>query len=158
MDESTDNRIQMFELSHATARVLIASYFLAKAFGVILVPNGMEAFLSLSYVPEYLFWPNTAFLTVASLAILTGFQTRVAAALLALYMFWSSFILNYVPNNPIALGAFWGDLTIVGGLLMLFSYGRGRFALDNLLADQPAEEPVSILDQRIENIAIKPAE
>ncbi len=54
-----------------------------------------------------------------------GFQTLTAAALLALYLFWSSFILNYSHGDPYAIGAFWRDLAMIGGLLMLFSHGPG---------------------------------
>ncbi len=120
--------------AHTAARVIIASYFLAKGVGVIADPSGMTGFLALNEVPDYLRWPNQAFEVVAALAIMLGFQTRMAAALLAVYLFWSSFILNYIPGDPVALGAFWRDLALIGGLLLLFSHGRGSFALDNMLA------------------------
>ncbi|MFQ5439481.1 MAG: DoxX family protein [Paracoccaceae bacterium] len=124
---------RMHEVAHAAARVLISSFFLARGFGLIIDPTGMGQFLADNNVPDYLTWPNAGFAILASAAILVGFQTRTAAALLALYVFWSSFILNYRPDNPIALGFFWRDLAMIGGLTMLFSYGRGCFALDNLL-------------------------
>jgi|GEM_PF-1653704 len=130
------NQRQMQEIAHATARVLIASYFVASAAGLIVDPNSMGQFLSLSAVPDYLRWPNAGFQLVAALAIMFGFQTRLASALLALYIFWSSFILNYVPTDPVALGAFWRDLAMIGGLLLLFSHGRGRYAVDNYLLRQ----------------------
>lgn len=123
---------KMQALGHAAARVLIASYFVARAIGLIIDPGSMGQFLAVSDVPDYLLWPNAGFELIAALAIMLGFQTRMAAALLALYVFWSSFILNYVPGDPISIGAFWRDLAMIGGLLMLCSHGRGRFALDNL--------------------------
>lgn len=124
---------RMQQIAHATARVLISSYFVASAAGLIVDPNSMGQFLTLSEVPEYLLWPNAGFQFMAALAILVGFQTRMASALLALYLFWSSFILNYTPGDPVAIGAFWRDLAMIGGLLMLCSHGRGRYELDNLL-------------------------
>lgn len=130
---------RMHEFAYATARVLIASYFLAQGLGLIIDPNSMGQFMAISSVPDYLRWPNTGFELLASLAILVGFQTRMAAALLALYLFWSSFILNYIPGNPVAIGAFWRDLAIIGGLLMIFSHGRGCYALDNLLQKDDEE-------------------
>jgi len=123
----------MQEFAHAIARVLIASYFLAKAIGLIFDPTGMAQFLSVSNVPDYLRWPNAGFEAMAAIAIMIGFQTRMAAALLALYVFWTSFILNYVPGDDYLLGAFWRDLAMIGGLLLLFSHGRGRYAVDNHL-------------------------
>ncbi len=146
---------QMQEFAHATARVLIASYFIAAGGGVIVDPNSMGRFLSLSAVPGYLIWPNAAFQIVAALAILVGFQTRLASALLALYLFWSSFILNYVPGDPLALGAFWRDLAMIGGLLMLFSHGRGCYALDNFLLKQT--EKHRLAERAASEIAIQTA-
>lgn len=131
MKDISSNHMQ--EFAHAIARVLIASYFLAKAIGLIFDPTGMAQFLSVSNVPDYLRWPNAGFEAMAAIAIMIGFQTRMAAALLALYVFWTSFILNYVPGDDYLLGAFWRDLAMIGGLLLLFSHGRGRYAVDNHL-------------------------
>lgn len=119
-------------LAHALARVLIASYFMSRAAGLIIDPASMNQFLAVSDVPDYLRWPNAGFEFLAAFAIMIGFQTRTAAALLALYVFWSSFILNYTPGNAYAIGAFWRDLAMIGGLLLLFSHGRGCLAVDNL--------------------------
>lgn len=124
------------EIAHATARVLIASYFIAKAAGLIIDLSSMEQFLAISEVPDYLRWPNAGFELIAAAAIMIGYQTRMASALLALYLFWSSFILNYSPGDPIAIGAFWRDLAMIGGLLMLCSHGRGRYALDTMLENR----------------------
>lgn len=137
---------RMHEFAHATARVLIASYFMAKAGGLIIDPTGMEQFLAVSNVPDYLMWPNAGFELMAAFAIMVGFQTRTAAALLALYLFWSSFILNYQPGDPYAIGAFWRDLAMIGGLLLLFSHGRGRYALDNYL-HRKLGDPNEVEDQ-----------
>jgi len=142
------NKANVQEFAHATARVLIASYFMAKALGLIIDPTGMEHILAISHVPDYFRWPNTGFEFLAALAIMVGFQTRTAASLLALYLFWSSFILHYTPSDPIAIGIFWRDLAMIGGLLLLFSHGRGKYALDNWFLkthapemDEPALSP-----------------
>jgi len=121
------------EMAHAIARVLIASYFLANSLGLISDPNSMTHFLSNSSIPDFLRWPSVAFECLAALAIMIGFQTRQTSVMLALYVFWSSFILNYTPGDPVAIGAFWRDLASIGGLLLLYSHGRGRYALDNYL-------------------------
>ncbi len=142
------------EVAHALARVLIASYFMAKAIGLIIDPSSMAQFLSLSNVPDYLRWPNAGFELLAALAIMVGFQTRMAAALLALYLFWSSFILNYTPGDPYAIGAFWRDLAMIGGLLMLFSHGRGRYAVDNLF-NRPAKRTKG--DRKIDEAVVQPS-
>ena len=148
---------KMQEFAHATARVLISSYFMAKAIGLIIDPAGMEQFLAVSAVPDYLKWPNAGFELLAALAIMVGFQTRTAAALLALYLFWSSFILNYQPGDPYAIGAFWRDLAMIGGLLMLFSHGRGAYALDNFFQRRiDAKEAREEAEEVSEEVAPEP--
>ncbi len=148
MTQISNRQRKMHEVAHAAARVIIASYFAAKALGLIIDPAGMQQFLIATDVPEYLRWPNAAFEFMAALAIMFGFQTRMASALLALYVFWSSFILNYVPGDPVALGMFWRDLALIGGLLLLFSHGRGRYALDNFLEVRDEAEVMSARQSR----------
>ncbi|MDA0222157.1 MAG: DoxX family protein [Rhodobacterales bacterium] len=78
-------------------------------------------------------WPSIAFECLAAISILIGFQARQTSVMLALYIFWSSFILNYTPGDPVAISAFWRDLASIGGLVLLYSNGRGRYALDSYL-------------------------
>lgn len=123
-------RIQ--HLAHLVARLVIASFFIAKPVGFILDPNSLEAvFARLPLLPDYFTWPNQMFQFVAAMFILLGFQTRLAAALLAIHVFWSSFILNYAPGDPVAIAFFWKDLALMSGLMLVFSHGRGGYALDN---------------------------
>ena len=158
-----EGRDHMSEIAHAVARVLIASYFLALTLNLVVDPSGMGQFLANAAMPDYMRWPNTGFEFLAALAILVGFQTRTASALLALYVFWSSFILNYRPGDEVAMGAFWRDLAMIGGLLMLFSHGRGRYAIDNLFArspqaDKPAKAPRERQPREIEEVILTAAQ
>jgi len=158
-----EGRDRMCEIAHAVARILIASYFLALAGNLVSDPTGMGQFLANAAMPDYMRWPNTGFEFLAALAILVGFQTRTASALLALYVFWSSFILNYRPADPVAMGVFWRDLAMIGGLLMLFSHGRGRYAIDNLFVkskqdEKTAEAPRQHQPREIEEVILTAAQ
>lgn len=128
------SKINPQQAAHTIARVIIASYFLAKSIGLIFDPNSFDIVFASTPIPEYFRWPEMTFQFAAALFILVGFQTRLAAALLAMHVFWSSFIFNYVPGDPVAISAFWKDLALIGGLIMLFSHGRGALALDSWLA------------------------
>ena len=46
------------------------------------------------------------------------------------------FILNYTPGNIDAISAFWRDLALNGGLLLLISHGRGGYSVDNVLNER----------------------
>ena len=146
MDRTKKSEEHFGPLAMAVARVLIASYFIASAMGLIHDMNGMARFEAMAALPAYLSWPNYGFELVAALSILVGFQTRMAVALLAIYVFWSSFIFNYSPGDHMAIGAFWRDLGTIGGLLMIFAQGTGRYSLDyyfakNTQAEEVVEDP-----------------
>ncbi|MEJ6501203.1 MAG: DoxX family protein [Rhodobacterales bacterium] len=123
-------------LIHTAARIVIGSFFIGKAVGLVADPNGMGQYLILGVTPPYLLWSNIAFECVAAISIMIGLQTRLSAGLLALYLFWSSYILNYTPGNIDAISAFWRDLALNGGLLLLISHGRGGYSVDNVLNDR----------------------
>jgi len=127
------------EASNLGARFLIASYYIASATGLTHNPSAMTGAFAGEALPAHFLWPDIGFQILAASFILLGFQTRLAAALLALHVFWSTFILNFQPGVAEALGLFWKDLVIVGGLLMIISHGDGRFALDTWLRRRAAE-------------------
>lgn len=133
------NAINPQQVAHTVARIIIASYFLAKAIGLIFDPNSFDIVFATTPIPEYFRWPDMMFQFVAATFILIGFQTRLAAALLAMHVFWTSFIFNYVPGDPVAISAFWKDLAMIGGLILLFSHGRGALALDGWFAKRDIE-------------------
>lgn len=145
MSAQTISQDRLRDLATAIARVLIASFFIAVASGAVLDPSAIIKTNALAGMPDYLRWPSAGFEILAAVSIMVGFQTRMSVALLALYVFWSSFIFNYIPSNELAIGSFWRDLAMIGGLLMLFAHGTGRYSLDDYLARDPAgdtpEEP-----------------
>ena len=69
MKDISPKQQQMHKFAHATARVLISPYFMAKAIGQIIDPAGMEQLLAVNNVPSYLLWPNAGFELMAALAI-----------------------------------------------------------------------------------------
>lgn len=136
-------RLQVAYLSDASnlvARSLIAFFYLAAGFGLIQAPGTLSMQEGVE-LPVVLSFADMAFQVLAASCILIGFQTRLAAALLALYVFWSSFIFNFHPGQPYAMGLFWKDLVVVGGLLIVLSNGEGRFGLDAWVARRSAREP-----------------
>ncbi len=141
------------DLANAAARVLIASFFIAVALGVVVDPNAIIKSDALSGMPNYLRWPSATFEMIAALSILLGFQTRMSVALLALYVFWSSFIFNYIPSNDLAIGSFWRDLAMIGGLLLLFAHGTGRFSIDYYLVREDMDEDNETSVQNMADIA-----
>ena len=71
----------------------------------------------------------------ASLALLAGFGTRIAAAVLAVFTLAASVFFHAYWAAPadqayMAELLFFKNIAVVGGLLMLAAYGAGRWSLD----------------------------
>ncbi len=129
---------------HFFGRLIVASYFAARGLGLVIEPGTMEALVREMPVAPLLAVANSAFLVTCAIFIALGIHTRFAALLLALYLFWSSYIFNFIGVRPPNLVAFWKDLALIGGLMMLVGHGRGIWAFDNLgasAAAAPVGEP-----------------
>jgi putative oxidoreductase len=73
------------------------------------------------------------------LALVLGFATRYAVLVMLLFMIVASFSSHAYWSVPEAQrgnqGAhFWKNITIMGGMVLLFITGAGRFALDRMLS------------------------
>ena len=67
---------------------------------------------------------------IGGLALLVGFQTRLAAFLIAGFTLLSAVIFHWDWDNQQQAIAFMKNLAITGGLLMFVQYGAGKFAID----------------------------
>lgn len=95
-------------------RLLIVSYFVAIALGL---NTGFElSLLAETFLPpvpaQYLMQLSILILCVM---VLCGVWRRPAALLLALIVFWTSYLTLYAGGE---IGTFWRDLALIGGLLL----------------------------------------
>ena len=102
----------------AIIRVLIASYFLATATGLILEP-GSRTFFDGVLPADSAAFATTMYLFVTAFAIMVGKLVRPASLLLALYIFWSAFVHFELGSSPAALGSFWRDMALLGAVLLV---------------------------------------
>ncbi len=120
--------------AHFVVRVLIVSYFIALALGLI---RGTDfSNLLTMFLPEMAAIYIARFIVLLlSGMILFGVGRRVGALLLSLALFWASYIALYAGND---IGAFWRDLALIGGLLLtadITGYADAALASDDDLAD-----------------------
>jgi putative oxidoreductase len=64
------------------------------------------------------------------LLLLVGYQTRLVAVILAIYVLIAALIAHTHFADGNQLSHFWKNIAIVGGLLALASCGGGRYSLD----------------------------
>jgi putative oxidoreductase len=67
------------------------------------------------------------------LALLVGWQTRIAAFLLAGFCLVAALIFHYQPDDQIQMILFMKNIAVAGGLLVLVSVGAGQISLDRWL-------------------------
>lgn len=105
-------------------RVVIASYFLAVALG--LIPGTGALPLTEPFLPApYAHAASTAIVFAAAYLVLIGVWLRLSALLLATVLFWSSYIENIGTGN---LEGFWRDLALIGALILTYTQTLPRAA------------------------------
>lgn len=124
MHARPNKRDTLNQTGQTLIRIVIASYFIASASGII---PGMQAGILFEPVLE----PDVAYLagaaTVFCLAflILTGYALRAAALVLSIMLFWSSYLTMIDLGLAEQLGFFWRDLALIGALMLTY-LGTGR--------------------------------
>jgi len=110
---------QMFT-GHSAIRLLIVSYFMALALGLI---KGTDlAVLATPFMPETLAKIASGLSVLGlSVMILFGFHRRLAALLLAIILFWCSYLASVSPAGLEDIGSFWRDLALIGALLLTYA-------------------------------------
>lgn len=114
------------------ARVLLAVIFIMaglQKFGAI---EGTAGYIASKGLPMagLLAWAAAIFEVVAGLAILIGYQTRIAAYLLAAFCVVSAVIFHFEPADQIQMIMFMKNLAMAGGFLALSVSGAGALSVD----------------------------
>ena len=109
------NKIAGAFSAQMVTRVLIVSYFVAIALGLI---SGIEiSLMAESVLPPFAAMYLMRFIVlVLSGMVLFGIYRRPAALVLALIVFFTSYLTLFTNGGEI--GAFWRDLALIGGLLL----------------------------------------
>ena len=120
------------------SRLLLAALFVpsgVQALSDIAGTTGYFASLGLP-LPTLAAWGTGLFELIAGLLILVGFQTRIAALLLAAFCIVAGFIGHYGQGGGDAMLAFlhsqmlMKDIAITGGFLALAMAGAGAWSAD----------------------------
>ena len=117
-------------LFNIAARIFMSAIFINAGYGMIGGYAGTQGYMESMGVPGMLL-PAVIFVElIGGLALLVGFQTRLAAFLIAGFTLLSAVIFHWDWDNQQQAIAFMKNLAITGGLLMFVQYGAGKFAID----------------------------
>ena len=122
---------QIEKLAMPAGRVLIALMFVMSGFGKIADYAGTQGYMEMMGVPGVLL-PLVILTEIGGgLAIILGWQTRLAALALAGFSLISALLFHADFGDQTQMVMFLKNLSIAGGFLFLLAHGAGAYALDN---------------------------
>lgn len=124
------------------ARILIACIFLWEAYDSIKFFKSTKALMTeygITWNQEILLIGAIFLLILGGILVLIGYRSGFGAILLLLYWVPVTFIVHSWWNDPIELQrvesiAFMKNLAIIGGLLMIYVNGSGKYSVRRLFA------------------------
>jgi len=130
--ESTSNTVR--NVSELVGRSFLAVLFLLSGLGKIGAYSATAAYMSSVGVPSVLLPVVIATEVLGAIAIILGWQTRVAALLLAGYALLAAVVFHTNFADQIEMIMFLKNVSIAGGFLLLVANGAGPLSLDRRLA------------------------
>ena len=119
------------KLATPLGRLLIAAIFVVSGAGKIAAYAGTQGYMESKGVPGMLLPLTIIFEIAAGLAIIVGWQTRLAAIALAGFSVVTALVFHADLGDQIQFILLMKNFAIAGGLLFLVAFGPGAFALDN---------------------------
>jgi putative oxidoreductase len=114
------------------ARVFLATLFLVSGLGILAAPSGFAGYMGAIGLPfpTLVAWLVIAVKVLGGLAIIVGFQTRLAAYAIAAFAVGSAFLGHFDFADQNEMNQFMKNLAIAGGFLALSVSGPGAWSLD----------------------------
>ena len=114
------------------ARFLMSSLFVWEGVLQLRNPGGTAQYFASVHipVPDIAIWISIAIHLLGGLAILVGFKTRWAAAVLALFCLGTAFGVHLPAGDADNMIHFYKNLVMTGGFLYVVAYGAGGMSID----------------------------
>jgi len=130
------------------ARILVAVMFFVSGLHKIADPQGTQQYMSAMGITWLtgLFYVGAIVVEIlGSLSLLLGYHARLGAWLLILFMIPATLLFHTHFADPNQMIHFLKNLSVMGGLLYVATYGAGALSMDAGLArttDAPAPRPI----------------
>src|SRR5262249_27584969 len=120
----------IYRLTDLAGRILLAALFLI--FGIFKLGSytAILEYMSSAGVPAILLPFAIALEILSSLAVILGWKTRVAAALLAGFSLITALIFHNNLADQTQVIMFFKNVSIAGGFLLLVTHGAGPLSVD----------------------------
>ena len=123
---------QQSDLFALIGRILMSLIFIMSGFNKLLGPANTIQHIAADGLPL----PPAAYVVAVlcelggGLAILLGWQTRIAAAALSLFCLVTALAVHFQPGASGQMVNFWKNITMAGGFLYVVAHGAGAWSLD----------------------------
>ncbi len=120
----------------AVGRLLLIALFFVSGVGKLTAPAATKAYIAGMGLPfpDLAYWLAVAVELGLGALFLLGFQTRLAAAALALYSISTAVLFHHDLGNQAQMLHFLKDIAIAGGFLQVAAFGGGALSLDALMS------------------------
>ena len=120
-------------------RVLLGWIFISSGWRKLMDIPGFVKTMPRRDLPEFLGYIAPPVEFIGGICLLLGFATRYASLVMLLFVIIATFSSHRYWTYPEAQQAnqsshFWKNMSMKGGLVVLFITGAGRYALDRILA------------------------
>ena len=112
------------------ARALLSAIFIIEGISKVSAIGPTQGYMEAFHLPGILIYPTIAFEILAGLALLVGWQTRIAALLLAGFSVMSAVIFHTNFADQIQMIMFLKNLAMTGGFLLLVQTGASGISVD----------------------------
>jgi putative oxidoreductase len=119
-------------------RIFLAMMFFMSGLSKIGNYAGTQGYMEAMGVPGALLPLVIALEVLGGLAIILGWQTKIASVALAGFCVVSAVMFHNDFSNQAEMSSFMKNVTIAGGFLLLVAHGPGAYALDNRVKSAPA--------------------
>lgn len=120
-------------LAAPLGRLFISLIFLLSGLNKISAYQGTQGYMEAMGVPGILLPLIILFEVVFSLAVIIGWQTRMAALALAGFSLVTAVVFHSNLGDQIQFIMFMKNISIAGGFLFLVAHGAGSWSLDSRL-------------------------
>lgn len=121
---------QLKTYSPLIARLLIGGFFLLAGVGKVADIAGTAGYIQSVGLPGFLAWPAAIFEIALGLALIVGYQTRIAALAGAAFCIFTAVVFHNNFADQTQMIMFLKNFSIAGAFLMFFAHGAGKLALD----------------------------